>query len=128
MSAENMLPVQRDDASAAFFDAAAEGRLLVHQCPQGHLFAPQISTCPRCQSTELSWSEASGRATLASYAVINRRGQSELPVAIVELDEGPWIRMQLQDVSTGDLKVGLPLQIRFAAPEGGEPLPYAVPA
>lgn len=128
MSASNMLPIMRDDASAAFFDAAAEGRLLMRQCPAGHVSAPHTSTCPRCGATDLSWQQASGKATLASYSVIHRRGADDLPVAIVELDEGPWMRMQLQQVATEDLRVGLPVEIRFATPEGGEPLPYAVPA
>lgn len=127
MSAENMLPIMRDDASAPFFDAAAEGKLLMRECPAGHVSAPHTSTCPRCGSTELAWREASRQATLASYSVIHRRGASDLPVAIVELAEGPWMRMQLQDVVSEDLRVGLPVEVRFATPEGGEPLPYAVP-
>lgn len=127
MSAENMLPIDRDDASAPFFDAANEGTLVIRKCPDDHLSAPQTSTCPRCQSTELSWTPASGKATLASYSIIHRRGAADLPVAIVELDEGPWMRMQMQDVDGHELRVGLPVQVRFAAPEGGEPLPYAVP-
>lgn len=128
MSAENMLPIMRDDASAPFFDAAAEGRLVIRECPNGHLSAPQTSTCPRCASTALTWHEASRRATLASYSIIHRRGASDLPVAIVALDEGPWIRMQLQEVVAENLRVGLPVEVRFATPEGGEPIPYAVPA
>lgn len=127
MSAENMLPIMRDDASAPFFDAAAEGKLLTRECPAGHVSAPHTSTCPRCGSTQLSWREASRQATLASYSVIHRRGASDLPVAIVELAEGPWMRMQLQDAVSEDLRVGLPVEVRFATPEGGEPIPYAVP-
>lgn len=128
MSAENMFALARDDASAPFFDAAADGKLIIRQCAAGHLSAPQTSTCPRCQSTDLSWTPASGKAQLASYSVIHRRGADALPVAIVELEEGPWMRMQLQDVATDDLRVGLPVEVRFATPDGGEPIPYAVPA
>lgn len=127
MSAENMFAIERDDASAPFFDAAADGRLIIRQCPSGHVSAPHTSTCPACLSTELSWQEASRRATIASYSVVHRRGATDLPVAIVELAEGPWMRMQLQQVTGGQLRVGLPVEIRFATPDGGEPLPYAVP-
>lgn len=127
MSTENMFPIQRDDASADWFDAAADGRLLIRACAAGHLSAPQTTTCPACGSTDLSWSEASRNGTLASYAVFHRRDAGALPVAIVELDEGPWLRMQIQDADLPALRVGLPVEVRFAAPEGGEPLPYAVP-
>ena len=127
MSAENMFAIERDDASAAWFDAAAEGRLLIRDCPSGHVSAPQTTTCPECGSTDLRWIEATRRGRLASYAVIHRRGAEPLPVAIVELAEGPWMRMQLQQADPSALGVDLPVEIRFAAPEGGEPIPYAVP-
>ncbi|WP_153503956.1 Zn-ribbon domain-containing OB-fold protein [Cumulibacter manganitolerans] len=127
MSAKDMLPIDRDDASAAWFDAAADGRLLIRKCPAGHVSAPHTTTCPRCGSTTLQWIEAAGTGVLASYAVINRRDADPLPVAIVELDEGPWMRMQLQDVDPASLATNDPVEVRFAAPEGGEPIPYAVP-
>ena len=127
MSAKDMFPIQRDEVSAAWFDAAADGRLLIRECGSGHLGAPQIITCPHCGSTDLQWVEASRRGSLASYAVIERRGVEPLPVAIVELDEGPWMRMQLQDVEVDTLVTGLTVEVRFATPDGGEPLPYAVP-
>ena len=128
MSARDMLAIQRDPASAPWFDAAAEGRLLVRRCPAGHLLAPATITCPRCGSTDLQWVEASGRGSIASYAVIHRRDSTPLPVAIVELAEGPWLRMQCQQVDPADLRTGLAVEVRFDRPEGGEPVPYAVPA
>lgn len=127
MSAKNMLPIDRDDASAEWFDAAAEGRLLIRRCAEGHLSAPQTTTCPQCGSTELQWTEVAPRGSLASYSVFHRRDTEALPVAIVELADGPWLRMQVQDVEDDALRVGLPVEIRFAAPEGGEHIPYAVP-
>ena len=128
MSAKDMLPIERDDASAEWFDAAAEGRLLIRRCANKHVSAPQTTTCAHCGSTDLQWIEASRNGTLASYAVINRRDAEPLPVAIVELDEGPWIRMQLQEVDLESITTYDPVEVRFAAPEGGEPVPYAVPA
>lgn len=127
MTAENMHAIVRDDASAEWFDAAGEGRLLIRECGEGHVSAPQTITCPECGSTALQWIQVPGNGVLVSYAVVERRGADPLPVAIVELDEGPWMRMQIQDTDPATLSVGLPVVVRFATPEGGEPLPYAVP-
>lgn len=128
MSAVNMYAIERDDASAEWFDAAADGRLLIRRCPEGHLSAPQAITCAHCGSTQLQWIEAMGRGVIASYAVVHRRGAENLPLAIVELAEGPWLRAQVQNAAADQLQVGAPVEIRFACPDGGEPIPYAVPA
>ncbi|WP_106848920.1 Zn-ribbon domain-containing OB-fold protein [Blastococcus sp. Marseille-P5729] len=128
MSADNMYAIERDDASAEWFDAAADGRLLIRQCDQGHLGPPQATTCPLCGSTDMQWVEASGRGVIASYAVVHRRDAEPLPLAIVELDEGPWLRAQVQNANANQLRVGAAVEIRFARPDGGEPIPYAVPA
>lgn len=128
MSAENMYAIERDDASAEWFDAAAEGRLLIRRCGEGHPSAPQTITCGVCGSTDLQWIEAAGRGRISSYAVVHRRDADPLPLAIVELDEGPWLRAQVQNADPADLQVGQAVVIEFARPEGGEPLPFAVPA
>ena len=97
MTTESMHAIERDDASAEWFDAAADGRLLIRECTAcGTLAAPQTTTCPGCGSTALRWTQASGRGVIASYAVVHRREAEALPLAIIELDEGPWLRAQLQ--------------------------------
>ncbi|GAB3310811.1 hypothetical protein EK0264_11145 [Epidermidibacterium keratini] len=127
MTASNMFALRRDDASAAFFDAAADGVLVLRRCESGHWNAPPAMTCSTCGSRNLEWAPASGDGAIVSYAVVHRRGADTLPVAIVELAEGPWLRGQLQDIAPDELVEGLVVQVRFATPEGGEPIPYFVP-
>lgn len=127
MTATNMYALRRDDASAAFFDAAAGGVLLLRRCASGHWNAPQAMTCSTCGSRSLDWAPASGDGKVVSYAVIHRRGADNLPVTIVELAEGPWLRGQLQQVAPDDLSEGISVRVAFATPEGGEPIPYFVP-
>src|SRR4051794_21994107 len=86
----------RDTASAAFFDAAAQDELLIKQCSSCRtMLAPSITRCVRCRSTELVWTSSLGKGKLVSWAAPHAKvegGTSAISaVAIVELDEGPWL-------------------------------------
>ena len=88
-------PVQRDDATAEFFDATAAGRFLLRRCPAGHISEPAATQCTACAATDLDWVEAGGGASLVSWAVSwSRPADGDEPrktlLAIGELDEGPW--------------------------------------
>lgn len=127
-----LTPVQRDDFSAPFFDAAAQGILLVRRCANGHALAPSLGSshgnsvrCHDCQTDDVHWHPASGSATLVSWIVIHPRdGVGETRRSgLVELDEGPWM-YALLDVPPGQqLRVGLPLQVGFVPTDGGETIP-----
>lgn len=124
-----VLPVVvRDEASTEFFEAAADGRLLVSRCQScTTVHGPEVRTCHVCGSDELSGHTASGAATLISWVVVHH---APVPVlaqavpyisAIVELYEGPWLIVRLVDVA--DPQAGQPLSVAFRRPEGSEALP-----
>jgi uncharacterized OB-fold protein len=137
-------PVERDAASAGFFDAAARGDLLLRRAPDGEVFGPQDDVDARFGAADLAPLVASGDATLVSWAVVH---QAPLPwlagavpyvCAVVELAEGPWLTVRLVDVDVdaaaepGVLAAGQPLRVRFV-PSGpadgpGETLPVFAPA
>ena len=79
-----------------FWQAAAEGRLLIQRCGgcERAVFYPR-EICPHCWSDRLAWEEASGRGRLKSFSAIWKPGHpgwiSAAPyvVGLVELDEGP---------------------------------------
>lgn len=79
-----------------FWDAAAEGRLLVQRCADCAvaILYPR-GQCPSCWSRELTWEEASGAAVLKSYSRVEKPGhpawQPAAPylVGLVTLAEGP---------------------------------------
>jgi uncharacterized protein len=108
-------PVERDDATAAFFDGTAAGQFLLRRCPVGHYSEPAAVQCTTCATTELHWEPASGGATLVSWAVTNSAG-ARIILVIAELDEGPWWWSQLAD-STAEPVVGQRLQVGFAQSE-----------
>ncbi|MBL7497764.1 OB-fold domain-containing protein [Frankia sp. CNm7] len=128
--------VARDEASAAFFDAAARGQLLVRRCRiGGDVLAPETRTCPRCGSADLDEVVVSGRGTLVSWAVVH---QAPLPSlvpavpyisALVELAEGPWLLARLVGSDPAGPRAGAEVEVRFvpsgepSAPPAGEVLP-----
>jgi uncharacterized OB-fold protein len=121
-----VLDVVRDEASAPFFDGTARGVLVIKQCDAcGHHLRPDASVCSRCHTPDPSWVDAVGTGTLVTWIVV----PDEPPrvVALVELDEGPWLHARLVDVETGALAVGDPLRVDFE-PAGTERVPVFRPA
>jgi len=112
-------PVRRDGETAAFFDAAARGALLIRRCAGCATAAePQAVTCPACGSAELRPEEASGGATLISWTVSHPRptGDGSSPPAILaigQLDEGPWWWAKLVGADPDNMRAGQRLEIGF---------------
>ena len=126
-------PVQRDEATAEFFDAAAAGQFLLRQCAEGHFSEPAAAACTTCGRTGLAWVPAAGGATLVSWAVSYARPAGDDPpprtiLVIGQLDEGPWWWAQLADPSEGSkLAAGQRLRVEFRRAEPGyEPVPVFV--
>lgn len=119
-----MIPVERDPYSAPFFDAAAEGTLLLRYSPSsGEWSEPAAQVCSVTQATDLEWRPATGTGSLVTWTIKpGRESTSDMVVGIVELAEGPWLAMSL-DISPNDLREGLPIRVAFVRPEDSEPLP-----
>ncbi|MEU7827615.1 OB-fold domain-containing protein [Nonomuraea sp. NPDC049129] len=121
--------VHRDAATAEFFDGTARGELLIRHCDQcGGFSAPQARTCPRCGSPELSWTAASGTGSVVSWSVLHTKGAPPTVVAIVELEEEPWLQLQITGAAPEEVYAGLPVRVAFEHPEGGEAVPVFRPA
>ena len=124
--------VERDEASAGFFDAAAEGRLAVRRCPAGDgLFAPEVRRCPRCGAAT-EWTAVSGRGRLVSWAIVHRSPHPAFAqlvpfaTAVVELEEGPWLHARLDVDDPSRLAAGAPVVVAFQRPPDGESVPFFV--
>jgi uncharacterized protein len=117
-----------------FWDATAEGRLLLKRCQDCGvpIWYPR-AICPECSSMNTEWFQASGRGTVYSYTVNQRpegvyktegadKGAAPLVLAYVELEEGP--RMMTNVVGAGDdLAIGLPVEVTWADTGEGSALP-----
>jgi len=112
--------------SRPFWEAAAEGRLLLQRCDDcgGTVWYPR-GICPDCGGTALAWFEASGRGVVYSFTVIRRgatgafRDVGPYVLAYVELDEGPRVLTNLVDCDPGALLIGQAVRAVFEAAEDG---------
>ncbi|MRH87781.1 hypothetical protein GFY24_10000 [Nocardia sp. SYP-A9097] len=65
------------------------------------LFGPLIAACSACASDDLEWVPSSGSGSIVSSRRVHRTGDphgasTPLIIAIVELDEGPWVYTTLE--------------------------------
>jgi uncharacterized protein len=114
------LPTPEGDTQP-FWDAAAGGRLLLRRCDDcdtTHFYPRPF--CPRCWSGNVSWVQASGRATLYTWSVVH---SNDLPpfgervpyvAAVVDLEEGPRMMTNVVDCDAADLRIGMDLEVTFA--------------
>ncbi len=126
--------VQRDADTAEFFAGTERGELLLRCCGScGQHSRPQARSCGQCRSADLSWAPAAGQGAVISWAVVHGRAAGGQPptrtvVAIVELDEGPWLHSRLAGVSPDSVSGGLRVTVGFERAEGGEAIPVFRPA
>ncbi|MFF5312826.1 Zn-ribbon domain-containing OB-fold protein [Streptomyces massasporeus] len=91
-----------DAFTRTYWDAAAEGRLLIRRCGdcgRAHHYPREF--CPHCWSEDVTWETASGRATLYTWSVVHRNDLPPFPdrvpyvAAVVELAEGPRMMTEI---------------------------------
>jgi uncharacterized OB-fold protein len=125
-----LMAVTRDEDSAPFFDATAQGKLLCRRCENGHYMTPLIGFgatpdhCHVCRSTTIAWEPVSGEATLISWIVVHdRSGEASNLAGIVELAEGPWMNALIDVGSDEGLHAGQAVTVGFVHTDGGETIP-----
>ncbi|MEU1401515.1 Zn-ribbon domain-containing OB-fold protein [Streptomyces sp. NPDC005728] len=109
-----------DGFTRPYWEAAAEGRLLIRRCGscgRAHHYPREF--CPHCWSEEVAWEEASGRATLYTWSTVHR---NDLPpfgdrtpyvAAVVDLVEGPRMMTELVECGEGEPTAGTALRVVF---------------
>jgi uncharacterized OB-fold protein len=124
-------PIVTED-SAAFWDAADEGRLVAQRCAAcGRLRHPPRPMCPECSSLDVEVVELSGRGVVYSYALLHhpQHPAFEYPVlaVLVDLEEGVRIVSNLVGVEPDDIRIGLPVEVEFVATDGEHRVPVFRP-
>ncbi|MEU6189099.1 OB-fold domain-containing protein [Nocardia sp. NPDC047038] len=81
----------------------ADDMLMIYRCMRCEkLLAPITSGCSSCGSDDLESVPSSGAGSVVSWRVVDRAptdrqgGLVPLTIAIVELDEGPWVYTSLE--------------------------------
>ena len=111
-----------------FWDAAAEGRLLIKRCGacgEPHYYPRAL--CPFCLSADTRWEEAAGTGIVYSLSTMRRGKDAPYTLAYVVLDEGPAVLTNLDGDPDG-FAIGGRVRVSFAATDGGPPVPMFAPA
>jgi uncharacterized OB-fold protein len=108
-----------DEDSAPYWSAAREGKLLVQRCEAcGHFQLYGRAVCTECWG-DVTWVEASGRGTVASWTVIrqnySRPFRDWIPyvVALVDLEEGPRLMTNIVGCEPEEVSMGMSVVARF---------------
>ncbi|WP_062645589.1 Zn-ribbon domain-containing OB-fold protein [Streptomyces maremycinicus] len=118
---------ETDAFTRVYWDAAAEGRLLIRRCgacARAHHYPREF--CPYCWSEDVTWEDASGLATLYTWSVVHRNdlppfdGRTPYVAAVVDLAEGPRMSTEVVGEAGGEsagppagLRAGLALTVAF---------------
>lgn len=112
-----------------YFDAAANGRLLVKYCTacgQYHHYPRAI--CPHCFSDQTEWRDAKGTGTVYTCSVLRRGVPVAYCIAYVTLDEGVSMLTNIVDCDLDAVRIGQKVKVVFKPTEDGPPVPMFTPA
>lgn len=109
-----------DAETEPFWQGARDGKLLLRRCAgcARTSFYPR-RFCPFCWSTDVSWEQASGQATLYTWSVVHSNDlppfRERLPyvAAVVDLAEGPRMMTNVVDCDAEALAIGMALHVAF---------------
>lgn len=85
-----------------YLSALGENRLLGLKCRScGFITVPPRPVCRQCTGQDAEVVELSGKGKVMTFTSVhippeNRRGKTPYLVALIELDEGPWIMGNLE--------------------------------
>jgi len=130
------VPVPQQE-SDVYWEKAKQHELWLRQCNscgEAYFYPRDISPC--CFSKDTKWVQASGNASLFTYAIVHRAPHpgyaDEVPfvTAIVELEEGPKMptSIVIDDPTPEKLQVGMALKVVFEDITDTIALPKFVPA
>jgi uncharacterized OB-fold protein len=112
-------PLPPDTAlSRPYWEAARRGQLMVQSCAScGKLRHYPRLLCDACHSTEVHWTELSGRGRIHSWTITHHAFhpafRDELPLVLVTVDLQEGVRA-LGHWRGGELSIGAQVQANFA--------------
>jgi uncharacterized OB-fold protein len=111
----------------AFWDAAAQGRLMIGKCEAcGAVHYYPRAICPFCFSDRTRLQQASGEGTIYTYSIM-RRAAVPYAIAYVTLAEGPTMMTNIVDCDLDRIRIGQKVRLVFKPSEGGPPVPMFTP-
>ena len=122
-----MSPTPERSLDATYAHRLAEGTLSYQRCGGDHAVFPPRLVCPTCGSRKLTWTDASGDATIYSTTTISPRDAAPYSVVVLDTAEGfrMMSRLDGDDATIAQIGDRVRIEIRPLA-DGGNPLPCAV--
>jgi hypothetical protein len=105
--------------TAGFWEAARRHQLVVQRCECGRYRHYPQPLCPHCHSGDWTWAPVSGRGVVYTFTVTHRAfhpawaDRVPYAVATVELDEGIRMVSDLPPQDTGEVRIGMPVEVFF---------------
>ena len=117
--ADRPLPVPDID-SAPYWEAAKAHKLQLPRCVACGTYAfPPRANCNKCLSTDMVWTELSGKGTIYTYCVMHdtlvRGMEPPFVIAQVDLDEQPGLRLTSNILACPieQVEVGMSVEVTF---------------
>lgn len=108
-----------------FWDGCADGEVRFQTCARcGQVQLIPRSRCASCHHDALDWKSSAGRGRILSYTVVHRAPtpafRAEVPyvIAIVDMDEGFRLMVNVKNGADAHLAIGQPLRITFREVDG----------
>ena len=108
------------DENRPFWESCAAGALSLQRCRAcGRFRYPIAPVCPPSLASDFAWEPVSGRGRVFSYVVFHqvyhRAFQGDVPynVALVELEEGPFMFSNVVELPNEQLTCDLPVRVVF---------------
>jgi len=131
MSATIGIPPAVSEETAAFWDAAARGVLLVERCTAcGADSFPPRGMCRRCRGRAMEAVEVTSHGVVYSYTVNHQRWLPDLEVpyalVLIEWADHPGVRVlgRLRGCPPETVAIGMEVAVGFEPGPGG----YAIPS
>ncbi len=113
-----------NEESKYFWDATAQGKLLLKKCNDcGEFHYYPRTICPFCMSDSTAWVESSGRGTVYTFS-ISRRTPVQYCLAYVTLEEGVTMMTNIIKTDFDDISIGMDVEVSFVDTGEGCALPY----
>jgi uncharacterized OB-fold protein len=117
------------NAGAAYWRAAAEGRLLIPKCNAcGKTYWHPRPRCPHCGAADVSWHESAGRGIVHTWTIVRQsadpyfRTRTPYAVAMIDID-GVRMMSNLVDTPLESIAIGMPVEVTFEPAAGDIAIP-----
>ncbi len=103
-----------------YWTGGQAGELRISQCPDCQRYThPPSSICPFCMGRGMAPVAVCGQGNVVTFSINHHPWLPGMPVpfvlALVAIAEAPevWVLTNLIDCAPGDVRIGMPVQVRF---------------